>query len=70
MRFQNQPRVRRTRETIARYRPVLFVEYIKCDRAMLGQWLQAAGYRRFPFAHNYLCLPMESPLAVEGLTEE
>lgn len=58
------------RAAISKYRPILFIEYIKCDRAALRQWLQAAGYRRYVFAHNYLCLPQESPLAITGLTEE
>lgn len=56
-------------KTIARDRPILFVEYLKADRKDLAAWLLAAGYRLFPHNHNWLCLPRGSSVVVQGTAE-
>ena len=56
-------------KTIARDRPMLFVEYLKADRKDLAAWLLAAGYRLFPHRHNWLCLPRGSSVVAQGTTE-
>ena len=56
-------------QTVARDRPIVFVEYLKSERKELAAWLLAAGYRLFPHRHNWLCLPRNSPVAVEGSKE-
>ncbi|MGE3175755.1 MAG: FkbM family methyltransferase [Planctomycetota bacterium] len=57
------------RDTIARDRPLIFLEYLKGDRRELAAWLLRHSYRVFPHRHNWLCLPPGSPLQPHGSAE-
>ncbi|MBF0283102.1 MAG: FkbM family methyltransferase [Magnetococcales bacterium] len=47
------------KQTIARCRPILNVEYIKSDRAALRQRIESMDYAVYINGVNYLCLPTE-----------
>ena len=47
------------RETIARCRPVIYLDVIKTDQGALGRWLAEAGYIAFPNVGNQLCVPAD-----------
>lgn len=49
------------RETLARTRPVLIVEAIKCDRKALESLLDEAGYRLFGMGLNLLAVHESDP---------
>lgn len=55
--------------TLARDRPLVFVEYLKADRRALAAWLLGAGYRLYPHRHNWLGLPPGAKVAAEGAAE-
>jgi FkbM family methyltransferase len=46
-------------ETIARDRPILFVEHHKVDREALARRIAAWGYAVYPQDINFLCIPSE-----------
>ena len=43
--------------TIARDRPVMYVEHLKSDKSALGHTLAGMGYRLFDFYDNFVCIP-------------
>ncbi len=45
------------RATIARDRPVMYVEHLKSDKSALGHTLAGMGYRLFDFYDNFVCIP-------------
>jgi len=47
------------RSTIQRYHPILFVEFLKTDRAHLHDLLVGLGYELFEVGMNYLSVPCE-----------
>ena len=47
------------RHTIERCRPVLFVEFLKSDKAALFEWLRGRGYAIHALSMNFLCIPAE-----------
>lgn len=47
------------RETIERCRPVLYVEFIKVDSAVLRECIASLDYAIHPVGMNYLCIPSE-----------
>lgn len=58
------------RGLIERSRPVMFVEFLKTDRALLRAWLKNRGYRLFPFTLNYLAVHETCGLSLNGLAED
>jgi FkbM family methyltransferase len=46
-------------QTIAKWRPVLYVEFFKIDREALRQRISGWGYDMHVNAVNYLCIPSE-----------
>ena len=46
-------------ETLRRCRPVLYVEFLKCDSAAMRQWLTALDYGVHENGMNFLCIPSE-----------
>jgi FkbM family methyltransferase len=46
--------------TLARDRPLLYVEHLKCGRESLLGPLAALGYRLFDFADNFVALPAQA----------
>lgn len=59
-----------SRTLIERSFPVLFVEFLKSDRAALKDWLKQRQYRLFPFGLNYLAIHESSSLSLNGLAED
>jgi FkbM family methyltransferase len=56
--------------TIAKCRPVLLVEYLKSDSALLLDWLIRAEYRVYSgVGANFACMPKEFDLTLTGLPE-
>ncbi|WP_448204850.1 FkbM family methyltransferase [Azospirillum sp. sgz302134] len=47
-------------ETIARCRPVLYVEFLKSDAEAMRKRLEAMAYTVHVIAMNYLCIPQEA----------
>lgn len=43
--------------TIAAQRPLMYVEYLKSGKEMLGATLRAAGYALFVVEDNFVCIP-------------
>jgi FkbM family methyltransferase len=48
-----------TAKTIARCRPVMYIEFVKCDKAALRQRIVSMDYEVHQIALNYLCVPKE-----------
>ena len=56
-------------KSIYRYRPFMLVEYLKGDKPTMIAWLRRADYVLYTgIGGNYLCLPKECRLSIEGLT--
>lgn len=56
--------------TIAAYKPIMLVEYLKSDESLLTKWLIEAGYRLYSgIGANYVCIPKECELTLSGLPE-
>jgi FkbM family methyltransferase len=48
------------RSTISRDMPLMYVEFLKSDKAGLAATLNGLGYRLFEFHDNFVCIPARS----------
>ncbi len=57
-------------KTIAKFMPLMLLEYLKSDKNLLINWLTHAGYDIYAgIGANYLCIPQTFELKIEGMTK-
>lgn len=55
--------------SIAKFRPIILIEYLKSDSVQLIQWLKSSDYIIYSgIGANYLCIPVENGLRIDDLT--
>lgn len=47
------------KNTIERFKPIMLVEWWKCDKNKLGNHLESLGYELQLLDNNFVCIPME-----------
>jgi FkbM family methyltransferase len=52
-------------ETIRRWHPALFIEWVKCGEAPLRSWLAGSGYVIHQMGANMLCLHIADPIQAD-----
>lgn len=56
-------------KSIAKFRPLMLLEYLKSDQRELIEWLKVADYIIYSgIGANFLCIPKEAGLTIDDLT--